>query len=236
MSRKTQRNAPTPAATPAPAPKRGAKALIAIAALAVAIVGGTLAYTSSNQSSAAAAATSKLALLQRDHAPRKGEAQARVHIVEFFDPACGACAQFYPFVARLMADNPGKVQVTLRHVPFHKGADEVVKILEAARNQDRYWVVLERLLQTQEQWTVNHVVKSERVWPLLAGGPVDVERLRAEMGSPEIAARMKQDMEDARALSVTMTPEFFVNGRPLPSFGYEQLQALVGEELKKQYP
>jgi hypothetical protein len=31
--------------------------------------------------------------------------------------------------------------------------------------------------------------------------------------------------------SVTMTLEFFVNGKPLPSFGYEQLRKLVDEAL-----
>jgi hypothetical protein len=30
---------------------------------------------------------------------------------------------------------------------------------------------------------------------------------------------------------VTKTPEYFVNGRPLPSFGFEQLRTLVDEEL-----
>jgi hypothetical protein len=28
-----------------------------------------------------------------------------------------------------------------------------------------------------------------------------------------------------------MTPEYFVNGKPMPSFGWEQLQALVNEAL-----
>jgi hypothetical protein len=30
---------------------------------------------------------------------------------------------------------------------------------------------------------------------------------------------------------VTQTPEYFVNGRPLPSFGFEQLKKLVDEAL-----
>jgi len=205
-----------------------------IAALAIACAVGAVAYTASTRTSAAA--PSKVTLLEREHAPRKGEPTARVRIVEFFDPACGACAQFYPFVRQLMVDNPGRVQVSLRHVPFHKGADEVVRILEAARKQEKYWVVLERLLRSQDQWTVNHVVKSDRVWPLLIGIGVDVERLKADMNAPEVSQRMAQDMEDAKALAVTMTPEFFVNGRPLPEFGYDQLAALVRDEIKQKYP
>ena len=44
------------------------------------------------------------------------------------------------------------------------------------------------------------------------------------------------DLGDARALGVTKTPEFFVNGRPMPSFGLEELQGLVREELRDAKP
>ena len=36
-------------------------------------------------------------------------------------------------------------------------------------------------------------------------------------------------------MKVTATPEYFVNGRPLPSFGDQQLLELVREELQKAY-
>jgi protein-disulfide isomerase len=58
-----------------------------------------------------------------------------------------------------------------------------------------------------------------------------VERLRADMRSPEIARVIEQDMADANKVGVAATPEFYVNGRPLPSFGYDQLRTLVDEEL-----
>ena len=40
---------------------------------------------------------------------------------------------------------------------------------------------------------------------------------------------------DVVALVLPQTPEYFVNGRPLPSFGLEQLQSLVREELQANY-
>ena len=55
------------------------------------------------------------------------------------------------------------------------------------------------------------------------------------MNAPEIARNIEQDIEDAKILKVTKTPEFFVNGKPMPSFGYEQLTALVGDALMKAY-
>jgi protein-disulfide isomerase len=51
------------------------------------------------------------------------------------------------------------------------------------------------------------------------------------MTAPEFARVIAQDLDDARALGVSKTPEFFVNGRPLPSFGYDELKALVDKAL-----
>jgi protein-disulfide isomerase len=107
----------------------------------------------------------------------------------------------------------------------------VVKALEASRRQARFWQALDALIAAQPTWAIHHQAHVELIWPALARAGLDVERLKADMASPEIANVVAQDLADARTLNVTKTPEFFVNGRPLPSFGLEQLQTLVGEEL-----
>jgi protein-disulfide isomerase len=173
------------------------------------------------------------AALASEHSPTVGDAGAKVHIVEFLDPACGTCALFYPMVKGWMAEVPGEIRLSIRHVPFHDGVEYVVKILEASRNQDKYWETLETLLATQQQWVQNHVVQPERVLPAIASVGLDVEQLEADMNSPEVLQRMEKDLQDSKALKVVATPEYFVNGRQLPSFGQEQLANLVREELQK---
>lgn len=254
MSRKSKRNKPAqegarpqPAKQPRPsgesnpshqqqAPAKKSRAAIVIATavvLLIAFVAGSYIYRTEKGRQAGAA---NQQLLVRMHSPTLGNADAKVHIVEFLDPACGTCAAFYPQVKRLMAANPDKIRLSVRHVPFHKGADEVVKALEAARAQGKYWPALEAVLGTQDRWTVNHVAQGELALPVIAAAGVDLERMKADMGSEEIDRRIQQDLADAKALGVTKTPEFFVNGRALPSFGLDQLQALVRDELKRAYP
>lgn len=198
-------------------------------------VGATLYYTSGKQEEAVQAVAQKQDNLHRAYSPSKGPEAAKVLIVEFFDPACGTCRDFYPFVHRLMAAHRGQVRVAMRHAPFHDGSIEVVKIMEAARNQGKYFETLEALFASQDAWVLNHVVQQDRVWDAIAGVGLDLERIRQDMNSPEITAHIVQDMEDAKALNVTMTPEFFVNGRPMPSFGYDQLQTLVEEAVAENY-
>lgn len=173
------------------------------------------------------------AALASEHAPTAGAAEAPVHIVEFLDPACETCAMFYPMVKQWMKELPGAIRLSVRHVPFHNGAEYAVRVLEAARAQDKYWETLEALLASQALWTEHHVVKPENVLPAVAGIGLDMERLREDMNAPEVAWRMEQDKQDSVLLKVSKTPEYFVNGRPLPSFGAQQLADLVREELAK---
>jgi len=169
--------------------------------------------------------------LVRPHAPTLGDRNASVLIVEFIDPACVTCRKFYPMVKRILADHPGRIRLVLRWAPFHRGSEAVVAALEATRKQDDLWPALEALLASQSAWVVDGTAQLDRIWKPLAGLGLDLERVRADMASPEIARAIAQDLEDAQALGVTRTPEFFVNGAPLPEFGYAQLLALVNEAL-----
>ena len=45
-----------------------------------------------------------------------------------------------------------------------------------------------------------------------------------------------QDIADAKKLNVRKTPGYFVNGKPLQTFGYRQLQQLVQSEVAATYP
>ena len=61
------------------------------------------------------------------------------------------------------------------------------------------------------------------------------KKIKKDMNDPEIAKIIQQDLADAKTLNVRKTPGFFVNGNPLPSFGYKQLQELVESEISKYY-
>jgi protein-disulfide isomerase len=183
----------------------------------------------------AGAPVSNTAALQREHAATVGKADAKVHIVEFLDPACETCRDFYPLVKRLVASNPDRVRLSVRMVAFHKGSDFVVKALEASKKQGKYWQVLERLLASQSVWAVQHTVNTAKAWEQLEPLGLDLDKLKADMESPDVLKALALDAQDAKALKVTQTPEYFVNGRGLPEFGWEQLQRLVADELANAY-
>lgn len=171
----------------------------------------------------------------RDHSQTIGNDDAKVIIVEFMDPACETCAAFAPFIKQIMAANPGKIKLVLRYAPLHDGADNFVRILEAARMQGKYWETLDMMFKTQSIWASHHDYRPERLWQILPRAGLDVEQIKNDMYHPEITKILEQDIADSKTLQVHKTPGYFVNGRPLAVFGYRQLQELIQSEIMVQY-
>ena len=237
MSRKSQRNRATPE-RPVPQasrPNRRGIVIGAVVAALLAVLVGTLLFKGDRSQTSPGTSNANHDPLASAQSPMLGDAAARVHIVEFIDPACETCAQFFPLVKQLLAENPDRIRLSIRHVAFHDGSDYPVRLLEASRKQDKYVPTLEALLASQAQWAPHHTVQPDLVLQAIAGVGLNIEQLMLDMNSPEVAQRMEQDRNDAVALKVTATPEYFVNGRPMPSFGLQQLQTLVSEALQSAY-
>lgn len=164
-----------------------------------------------------------------------GPADAKVHIVEFMDPGCETCAMFHPLVHQIVEHYQGKVRASIRYLPLHEGSDTMVKILEAADKQDKYWTTLELMFRHQSEWASHHHPQPEKIWPLLPQAGLDVEAIRRDMNSPEIAAILEEDMKAAKALNLTKTPSFFVDEAPLMTFGAQPLANLVAQAVAKKY-
>jgi protein-disulfide isomerase len=195
--------------------------------------GGAYLYT---QHAAPTPATPEMAAmpegLVREHAPIMGPQNAKVTIVEFFDPACEACRGFYPYVKQIMATHPNDVRLMLRYAAFHQGSDQAVGILEAARKQDKFQPVLEALLEKQAEWASHDGPNLDRAWAIAGETGLDLTRARQDAVAPEVATLLAADMADVKTVGITGTPSFFVNGKPLTVFGPEPLRLLVQSEVE----
>ncbi len=173
-------------------------------------------------------------LFIRDHAYRIGPDDAKVHLVEFMDPECESCRMMHPEVKNILKAYEGKIQLIIRYAPFHHNSKMVVQILEAARKQGKYDEVLDVLFHYQPIWGDHHNPRPELIWAYLNNVEgLDIDQVRIDMNSPEIAEIIAKDIEDGKALDVRATPTFFVNGRPLPRFGVSYLRDLIQEEMSK---
>lgn len=183
---------------------------------------------------AAEQAASKFDVMVREHSPVIGPANAAVTIVEFFDPACEACRAFYPYVKQILAAHPRDARLVIRYVPFH-GEPSVtgVRILEAARAQQRLEPVLHALLEAQPVWANHSPPAPDRAWEFAQRAGLDLERARAHAASGAADALLKQDVADHKAVGVRATPTFFVNGKPLPEPDPRVLAEMVRSEVER---
>lgn len=174
-------------------------------------------------------------LFVRNYSPTLGPIDAKITLVEFLDPECESCRRFYPFVKEILKDNPGKIKLVVRYAPFHKNAKFIIKALEATRAQGKYWESLSILFKYQPYWADHHNPKPELIWSFLPQVGVDVEKAKLHMkdNNEKLSKMIEQEIADGETLSVRATPTFFVNGKPLIKFGYQQLKDAIEAELKK---
>jgi protein-disulfide isomerase len=172
-------------------------------------------------------------LFVRDYSPRMGSSKPKVLLIEFLDPECESCRAFYPYVKQIMKDNMEDVQLIVRYMPYHKNSKFVIKILEATRKQNKYWETLEILFRYQPEWGNHHNPNPELIWTYLPMIGVDIAKVKQDMNDPEFVKIIEQDKSDGESLGVRGTPSFFINGKQLKEFGYQQLLDMIKTELDK---
>lgn len=204
-------------------------------ALLLAFVVAGFAYSWFHEQRLVGLAATSDSVFNRPHSPTYGPASAKVRIVEFLDPACETCRAFFPLVKGIVDSNQGRVQLVVRYTPFHSGTDTAVAVMEAARLQGLFWPVAQKLLHTQSTWGADHNPRPDLIWDIVAGTGLDIRKARVDAASASVRTRVEQDVADARALGVTRTPGFFVNGRPLKRFGSDELKELVRQEVERSY-
>lgn len=196
------------------------------AAIAVFAVGG-YAYTRVTPAAPTTTVVSDTSGLERFHSPVIGPMGAPVTIVEFMDPSCEACRAFYPIVKQVMERYPDKVRLVIRYTPFHKGSDEAVRIIEAARKQGLFQPVLEALFNGQPSWAADGNPNLQQAWSIAANTGLDMTKARQDAAGEDITGVLAQDMADVEKFKVNKTPTFFINGQELIDFGPQQLADAV---------
>lgn len=224
------------------------KTLAAIGLMVLIVVGlGTFFYNRSEQdqrrptnATSNSNANASAELLVRSDSPTLGPADAKVTIVEFYDPECEACAAFHPIVKGILKDYEGRIRLVVRYMPLHPNSLSAATFTEAAGEQGKYWQAQELLFQRQHEWGQKHgAAAASQPAPNInvlfqkyaEELGIDLAKANAAVRENRYGAKIDRDKKDGQALGVRQTPTFFVNGRKLMQFSESALRQMIDAEL-----
>lgn len=146
---------------------------------------------------------------RRDHV--WGDPDAPLTIVEYGDFQCEFCLKASGSVQQVIDElGTDGFRYVWRHAPltrFHPNALAAAEASEAAALQGRFFEFERALFVDQDEQLPSHIIRRAQQLGL------DVEQFEKDLGSAEVAARVRDDMLDAEAMDITAVPTFFINGR-----------------------
>ena len=104
---------------------------------------------------------------------------------------------------------------------------------EAAGEQGHYWEMHDLLFENQDRWAPSNNVESDFLTYASQLG-LNSNQFMQSMRSPDVQARILQDVTRARDAKIEGTPTIFVNGQriePLPK-NVEEIVRVVDDRLR----
>ena len=92
--------------------------------------------------------------------------------------------------------------------------------------------MLAALFNRQQEWASHTAPNPAKAWIIAGEAGLDMGRARHDALAKSVDDMLHLEAEDLDALKVERTPTFFVNGKPLPTFGADQLMELVASEVQ----
>ena len=159
--------------------------------------------------------------------PSAGNPEGDVTVVEFFDYNCGYCKKAYEDVMKLLEEDNG-VRVVFIDLPILSEESRVMaKMSMAAQSQGKYFDAHKALMGYRGPRGEENFLK------VLAEAGVDVEKMKAEMVSPDIDVALGRYAKIANDLNIRGTPGFVVGDSLMPGYvGLEGMKHAIEEARK----
>lgn len=206
--------------------------LVIFPLIALVIFGGLLTFFNKKEASPPVnAPISPQANIQRIGNYTKGPLDAKVTIVEFFDPECEGCAAFHPILQKILAEYPNDVQLVARYMLFHGNSYPAALALEGAGKQGKYWEMYSILLERQNEWSHQEKPVTSFFEGYAKELKLDLVEFNKSYDDLTFKAALAQDVTEGKMLGVKGTPTFFINGQILMNLSYNDLKNAIDKEL-----
>jgi protein-disulfide isomerase len=163
-------------------------------------------------------------------APMKGNASARVTLVEFADYECPHCKRLQPVLRQILDEFPNDEKVYFKNYPLpqHTNARLAAEAAVAADRQRKFWQFQDKLWDKQDDLTPAEIEK------IAKESGLDLAKFRQDMDSQDVKAQVAKDRADGQSLGLQATPTLYINGREYTDpKDTESLREWIKEELSR---
>lgn len=161
----------------------------------------------------------------------KGPENAKVTVIEFFDPECEGCAAFHPILKKIVDEYPNDVRLVARYMLFHGNSYPAALALEGAGKQGKFWEMYGFLLERQNQWSHQDTPVNTIFERYARELKLNIEEFNKSYDDITFKAALAKDVTDGKELGVKGTPTFFINGKMLMQLSYQDLKGAIEKEL-----
>lgn len=170
----------------------------------------------------------------------KGNPSARVSLVEYSDFQCPACRSRLGQVEEILKTYGDKIKFVYRHFPLklnHKNAELAARASEAAGLQGKFWEMHDLLFLNQPTWQ-GETNEQAKVTFIGYGKQLELDEAKfiADLDSDAVKDSVDEDYAGGLAAGINSTPTFFLNGKKIAPYTFEEFKSLIEAETNKSGP
>ncbi|RKO19566.1 disulfide bond formation protein DsbA [Pseudarthrobacter phenanthrenivorans] len=205
--------------------------------LAAFLVTGVIwfAVFAANKPAPTAPAAAADAQLVRDDSHRvTSPATEKAQLVEFLDFECESCRAAEPLVQELKQEYGDRITFVHRYYPLpgHANSGTAALAVEAAARQGKYEQMAARLFEAQPQWGEQQDSQAALFRTYAEELRLDMNQYDTDVAAEETKERIRRDVADGKALGVTGTPTFFLDGKKLTLNSEAQFRQLLDDAAR----
>src|SRR5262245_38026164 len=136
-----------------------------------------------------------------------------VVLEEYGDYQCPPCGLLYPELKQIEHEYGNQLQIVFHHFPLtklHKNALVAAHAAEAARNQNKFWEMHDRLYRNQKDWDDLNEPRPNFISYALEL-KLNVNQFTLDMDSNQVDQRVSVDIQRGAALVITGTPTILID-------------------------
>lgn len=144
----------------------------------------------------------------------KGNPAGKLHVIEYIDFQCPACAQGAQVLKGYVKQFPQDIYLEMRYFPLtniHTHALLSARYAECAAQQGQFWPFQDLLVEQQNRWKALNDAQPAFV-EFAQTASLDMTKLETCLKDPKIEEFIFDDKIKGQALGVQSTPTYFING------------------------